>query len=213
MKILKFILIIIFPLVTAQAYSQPKGYVLVKDKKAISLKLKKVSASTKTIDSDFIQYKHLDILENDIVSDGHFSFKTPNKVRWQYTKPYNYLIVMNSGQMWIKDDKKTQKFDTQSNKVFKEINDLMVGLLQGNILENTDFKTEFYSSKTRILAILIPQKDEMKEFLSEIHLYFDKTDFTVSELKMLENSGDFTLIKFLKKKTNVEILDSKFIVK
>jgi outer membrane lipoprotein-sorting protein len=200
-------------LVFYNAKSQPSGFTAVKDINSVSEKIKKSSLETKTLDSDFKQYKHLSILTKDIESVGHFSFKAENKVRWQYTVPYNYLIVMSNGKMWIKTDKKVQTYDTNSNKVFKEINDLMVGMLQGKILSDPNFKTKYYENSTTVLAILIPQKPDLKEFLNEIHIYFSKTDYSVSILKMLENSDDYTLINFLNQKKNIEISDSKFSVK
>ena len=194
-------------------FGQTGNFKKVTDEKAIAQKLNTASKSTKTIDSDFIQYKHLDILENDIESTGHFCFQASDKVRWEYFKPYKYLIIMNGGIMWINDGNKTQKFDTGSNKMFKEINDLMVGMLQGKILESKNFKISFFENSKQILAKLIPLSAEMKEFLSEINLYFDKKDYSVSKIKMLEHSGDYTLIEFFNRKTNIDIPKSKFLVR
>jgi outer membrane lipoprotein-sorting protein len=183
------------------------------NEKLLSEKLNEASKNTKSIESDFVQFKHMDILENDMESTGHFSFSTPDKVRWEYFTPYKYIIVINTGVMWINDGKKTQKYDTETNKMFKEINDLMLGMLQGKILESKSFKSALFENDKQVLAKLIPQTTEMKEFLSEIQLYFNKTDYSVNEIKMLEQSGDFTLIKFNNKKLNVVIPNSKFTVK
>lgn len=210
-KTISFSVILIF--FYSLSFAQPAGFSAVKDKNAVAQKLKKVSIETNTIDSEFIQYKHLDIIENDIVSKGSFSFKSPDKVRWQYTNPYNYLIVMNSGKMWIKDNNKISEYDTKSNKVFKEINDLMIGLLKGNILENPDFNTQFYASDSQILAVLIPKKNEMKDFLTEINIFFDKNEYKVLKIVMNEYSGDYTLIEFKNRKFNTPVSDNNFIIK
>ncbi len=199
--------------ITLTSPAQSDSFKKLANVKEIAQKLNEVSKNTKTIDSDFKQYKHLDILENEIESSGHFSFQASDKVRWEYFNPYKYLIIMNAGIMWINDGNKTQKFDTGSNKMFKEINDLMVGMLQGKILESKNFKISFFENSKQILAKLIPLSVEMKEFLSEINLYFDKKDFSVSKIKMLEHSGDYTLIDFYNRKTNIDISKSKFLVK
>jgi len=193
--------------------AQPASFKKVKNADVIAQKLNTESKKTKSIVSDFKQYKHLDILKNDIESSGHFNFQTSDKVRWEYTEPYNYLIIMNVDVMWVHDGNKTQKFDTGSNKMFKEINDLMVGMLQGKILENDNFDLILFENTKQILAKLKPKTNELKEFLSDIHLYFDKKDYTVSKIKMLENSGDYTLIEFYNKKINVDIPKSKFLVR
>ena len=179
---------------------------------AIIKKLNTASESTKTIDSDFKQFKHLNILENDLESTGHFSFKAKDKVRWEYFQPYKYLIIMNASQMWINDGSKTRKYDTNSNKMFKEINDLMVGMLQGKILGSDKFDIVFLENGKQVLAKLTPKTPEMKEFLSEMQLFFDKKDYNIIKIKMLEHSGDYTLIQFHNRKLNIDLPNSKFII-
>jgi outer membrane lipoprotein-sorting protein len=191
----------------------PVGFQKVKNQLEIADKIKAVSDEISTQESDFRQLKHLDILENDIESKGRFSYKKTNLLRWEYSTPYVYKIVMNGKNMWIDDGKKVQKYDTKSNKMFGEINDLMVGLLQGNILRSKSFTVQFYENKQYTLAELIPLTASMKEFLAEIQIYFDNKNFDVSKVKMLENSGDYTLIEFFNKKNNQPIQDSYFNLK
>jgi outer membrane lipoprotein-sorting protein len=208
------ILILVFTILTPLfIFSQPKGFLKVKNKQSVAQKISSASNKIKTIQSSFKQYKHLDILSNDIISEGKFSFKTSNLLRWQYIKPYDYLILMNGSNMWINDGKKTKKYDTGSNKMFKEINDLMLGLLQGDILKSKNFNLQLFENKKYILAELIPKSPEMKEFLSSINIYFDKLDYSVSKVKMSEHSGDYTKIEFFNKKNNISISDSKFSIK
>ncbi len=208
-KLTTFIIIIALSITT---FAQ-NNFKKVTNPEVLIQKLNSASKSTKTIDSDFKQYKHLDILENDIESTGHFSFRATNKVRWEYLQPYNYLIVMNGNQMWINDGNKTNKYDTNSNKMFKEINDLMVGMLQGKILKSDKFEIVFLENSKQVLAKLKPKTPEMKEFLSEMQLFFDKKTYNVSKIKMLEHSGDYTLINFFNRKINIDIPNSKFIVR
>ncbi len=210
MKIISTFILSVFVLT---AFAQNTNFRKITNPNTVIQKLNTASQNTKTIDSDFKQYKHLDILENDLKSTGHFSFQATDKVRWEYLQPYKYLIVMNGSNMWINDGSKTKKYDTRSNKMFKEINDLMIGMLQGKILESTKFDVLFFENDKQVLAKLKPKTPEMKEFLSEMQLFFDKKDYTVAKIKMLELSGDYTLINFYNRKTNIKIPDSKFIIK
>ncbi len=195
------------------SFSQFSGFKKVADPKEIAEKLNAASKKTKSIDSDFKQYKHLDILENDIESSGHFSFKATDKVRWEYLQPYKYLIVMNGKDMWINDGNKIRKYDTESNKMFKEINNLMVGMLQGNILKSENFEIIFYENKNEILAVLKPKSPEMKDFLEHIELYFDNKHYNVKKIIMDEPAGDYTEMIFYNRKMNIEIPDSRFLIK
>ena len=210
---MKTITTLIILTISTTGFAQTNTFKKIINSATVIQKLNTASKNTKTIDSDFKQFKHLDILENDIESTGHFSFRATDKVRWEYLQPYSYLIVMNRGNMWINDGSKTKKYDTKSNQMFKEINDLMVGMLQGKILKSDKFTVELFENKKQILAKLKPKSDEMQEFLSEMQLYFDKKDYTVAKIKMLENSEDYTLIEFYNRKMNIDIPNSKFIVK
>jgi outer membrane lipoprotein-sorting protein len=204
---------ILFVLISIYSFAQNNSFKKVTNPNYLVQKLNSASKNTKSIDSDFKQFKHLDILENDLESTGHFSFKASDKVRWEYVQPYKYKIVMNKGTMLINDGSKTQKYDTNSNKMFKEINDLMVGMLQGKILQSDKFDIEFWKNDKQILAKLKPKTPEMKEFLNEMQLYFDIKDYAVSKIKMLEGSGDYTLIEFYNRKLNVPVADSEFIIR
>ncbi len=210
---MKTITTLIILTISTTGFAQTNTFKKIINSATVIQKLNTASKNTKTIDSDFKQFKHLDILENDIESTGHFSFRATDKVRWEYLQPYSYLIVMNGSNMWINDGSKTKKYDTKSNQMFKEINDLMVGMLQGKILKSDKFTVELFENKKQILAKLKPKSDEMQEFLSEMQLYFDKKDYTVAKIKMLENSEDYTLIEFYNRKMNIDIPNSKFIVK
>ena len=210
---MKTITTLIILTISTTGFAQTNTFKKIINSATVIQKLNTASKNTKTIDSDFKQFKHLDILENDIESTGHFSFRATDKVRWEYLQPYSYLIVMNGSNMWINDGSKTKKYDTKSNQMFKEINDLMVGMLQGKILKSDKFTVEFFENKKQILAKLKPKSGEMQEFLSEMQLYFDKKDYTVAKIKMLENSEDYTLIEFYNRKMNIDIPNSQFIVK
>lgn len=174
-------------------------------------KIKTMAETTLTIESDFIQEKHLSMLEEVLVSKGYFCYKKEDKVRWEYLTPIQYLIVVNNGEFTIKDGKKVSKYDIHSNRIFKEINDMILHSIQGSILENNDFTISYFENPGLYLAKLVPNKKEVREMLQTINIYFDKKDLSVSQIKMDEASGDFTSIKFINKKLNEDIPNTKFI--
>ena len=187
-----------------------------KDIEDISLfksNLAEMTEKTNTIKSDFIQEKNLSFLSEKIISKGLFYFKKENKIRWQYTEPFDYLIIINDDKIYIKDEDRESKYDMASNKIFKEINKIITGCIQGDILNNDkEYKIEYYENDNFYYVKLTPYSENMKEFLSNIDIYFDKRDFSVSKLEMIELSGDYTKIEFLNKKLNEEIPDEEFTV-
>ena len=184
------------------------------DTAAFHAKLNEMSKKLTSLESDFVQEKNLSILSEVISSKGHFYFKKPGTLKWEYNNPFTYIIVINNGKISIKDDGKINKIDMSANKMFQEINTKILDMLQGSILNNTtDFKFKFFENEKFYLIDATPISKGMKDYFKNINIYFDKKDLSVSKLKMMELSGDYTDIIFSNKKQNQGIADEVFNIK
>jgi len=211
---MKNILLVLFFLTTNLLSAQvPAGYKLVKDTIAFKQKMEAQSKLISTLESDFIQEKYLSVMSEKIISKGHFHFKKVNMLRWEYNDPYKYLIAINKNKMFIKDNGKVSKYDINSNKMFKSINEMMINTVQGTLLNSKDYKAKFYENDKFYLLELSPLQKGAKDFLKVIQLYINKTDYAVDKVKMIEPSDDYTSIDFSNRKTNQPIADEKFIIK
>ena len=182
-----------------------------KDVSGFKTKLTEMSKSTNTIESNFTQEKNLSILSKAINSKGYFCYKKENKVRWEYTEPYAYLVIIQGSKLFIKDRNNKKQYDTQSNKMFQELNKFLVGCINGDILNKTnEYQIDYMENALQYYVKLVPNDKKMKEMISEIHIYFNKKDYAVDKLKMVEPGGDYTNIEFVNKKLNGIIPDEKF---
>lgn len=197
-------------LLSSLLFAQPSGYTSLTDAGSFRQKLEQTSKKTHTIDSDFVQEKKLSFLNNKIESKGHFSFKKENLLRWEYNEPYAYLIIIDGEKILIDDENEQNEFDMRSNKLFEEINRVMLGTVQGTIFQGNDFEASYFESNENYLVQAKPKLKGMQEALSQIDIYFDKTNLMVAEVKLIEKSGDYTSIKFFNKRLNVPIADEKF---
>jgi len=212
--IIKVLIISIVFLFNQKLFADSTDFKIMKDPSTF---IKEVSKSFQTIfsiESDFVQKKHLSFFADDVSSKGKFYFKKDNLLRWEYTSPIKYIMVMNRDMFFIKDENKIKEFDVKSNKMISEINEIMIGCIKGSILKNDErFIISYYESGSKYLIKLKPLSEKMKEFLQRIELYFSKTDFALMELWMIENSGDYSKISFLNRKINLDISDEKFNIK
>lgn len=208
MKKIGFLLILSLSFVVAK--SQNMEYKLVANKDKIQQKLLLATAKIKTINSNFIQEKNLEYLSTIIKSEGKFWFKNGNKLRWEYTKPFSYIITINNGIFTIKDNEKTNVFDVKSNKAFKELNDILISTVDGSLMNSNKFDIEIYENVDNYKVKLEPKQNQMKEILKNIYMYFAKTDYSVDKVKMMESEKDYTIIKFTNKKLNQSISDNLF---
>jgi len=191
--------------------AQEKGFKPIENSTELRNDLNALTANSSTIQSDFVQEKHLSFLSENIISKGKFAFKNPDLLRWEYTEPFNYIIVFNDKSILINDDGKISSFDTQSNKMFSEINNMMVGTIQGSLFNDSErFNVKYFESEKQYLLELEPKMAEMKSMLKTIKIFIDKTDNSVASIKMIETSEDYTKINFLNRKLNQPIDITKF---
>jgi outer membrane lipoprotein-sorting protein len=207
------LLLVMLMLLSWSAVFSQNSFKPMRDTVSFKKSLEASAQKTNTIKSDFVQEKNLSVLSEKIISKGQFYFKKSNFLRWEYTTPFQYIIALNGDNVMIKDGNKVSKYDVQSNKMFKEINDMMVGMVQGKLLGNKSFKINYLEDEKYFIVQSIPLQKNKKEFLKEIYLFFDKKDIAVSKINFVEPSGDYTDIAFTSRQMNVEIPNEKFIIK
>lgn len=166
--------------------------------------------NTKTIKSDFVQYKHLDFLADDVKTSGKMIFKAPNLVKWEYTNPYQYSVVFKEDQLLINDGGTKSKVDIGNSKLFKNLNQLIVNSVKGNMFDDEAFKVSFFEASKYYKAVFIPKDKKIAQYIASFELLFNKNDAQVYEVKMVEPSKDFTRIIFSNRVLNSTINDSVF---
>ncbi|HQW92734.1 MAG TPA: outer membrane lipoprotein carrier protein LolA, partial [Ferruginibacter sp.] len=194
--------IVLFTLLLASSFSvtaQYAGFSPVTNLARFKAEFAAATQKTGSIKSDFEQDKNLAMLSEKITSRGNFWFKKDSRVRMEYKQPFKYLMILNKDKVFVKDGQKETKVSTRSNKIFQQINKIMIDCMQGTTLDNTDFKTRVFENKTSALVELTPLTKGMKEMFTFINVIVDKKDFSVSSIQMQEISGDNTIMRFTNK--------------
>jgi outer membrane lipoprotein-sorting protein len=208
------ILLVISILISGIAtIAQPAGYAPVADLPKFKEQFAMIAGKTETIKSDFVQEKNLSMLSEKIVSKGKFWFKRENMLRMEYNTPFEYLMILNKDNMYIKDGQKENKVSTKSSKLFAQINKITIDCVQGSFFSNPDFITKAYENKNTYLIELSPASKALKEFFKTIDVIVDKSDYEATTIEMDENSGDNTIIRFTNREINANIPDAIFAIK
>ena len=193
--------------------AQYAGYSPVADPAKFKIDFSAATQKTLSIKSDFVQEKNLGMLSEKITSKGKFWFKKESQVRMEYNQPYQYLMILNKDKVFIKDGQKENKISTRTNKLFQQINKIIIDCMQGAALNNPDFKTRLFENKTNSLIELTPVTKGLKELFRSINVIVDRKDFSVASIEMLELSDDNTIIRFINKEMNAAIPDSLFTIR
>jgi len=212
MKTIKILLILICILccIASLKAQTAEKFTLVSNHQEAKVIFDQIRLASNTIDADFVQEKKVDILENVIISKGKFLFKQKNSLRLEYTSPSYYLVVMAAGKMLIKDGDKKTKIDGKGSKMFSQIQNVMAGVLGGQMTDNKDFKYELYKGETNYKIRLFPQTGAIKDLLKEVEFVTNKTTLKALSMTMFERSGDVTVMKFKNVKMNTPIDDKVF---
>lgn len=209
----KTILLLLVLICGLIANAQYPGYTAITDMAKFKITFAAAAQKTNSIKADFTQDKNLSMLSEKITSKGNFWFKKDSRVRMEYTTPFKYLMILNKDKAYIKDGQKESKVSTSSNKMFQQINKIMIDCMQGTALDNTDFKTRIFENKANALVELTPVAKGMKAMFKSINVIVDKKDFSVISIQMQELSGDNTIMRFTNKELNAAIPDNLFDIK
>ena len=168
------------------------------------------SKKIETLTADFTQYKVMSFLDKPIVSKGKLYLKNPKSMRWNYSQPIDYNVIFNNGKIYIKEKKKKSSVDLQGNKKFEKLNQLIVGSVSGNLFDTNDFVISYAKTDKSRIAKLQPKMKDVKKYIKEIQLTFYSGQSTVTEVKLIEPSNDYTKILFTNKSLNKTINASVF---
>ncbi len=207
----KYLIVSFSFLISVAVHAQvPDGYTRIADPATFKTKFADAAGKTKSIRSDFTQEKTMTMLSEKIVSKGKFSFKQDNKVRMEYLTPFKYLMIINGDKVYIRDGTKESTISTGSNKVFRQVSQIMLDCVSGNVLSNTDFTTVVFENKAGYIIEMTPVSKGIIALFNRILVFVDNADYSVIKVQMIESSGDFTILNFTNKEINSELPESLF---
>ncbi len=166
-----------------------------------------------TMSCSFVQTKHMSMLNDEMTSRGKMYYKRANKFRCEYSSPYTYLFVFNGSKVYVGNKGQKSIIDTDSNKVFREIARLMMSTITGNALSNAkDFAIDIYDCGSNWGVTLMPKKKTIKRMFKKIDLFFNKSDFIISQINIYEYNNDKTTIHISNVQNNITINETLFAI-
>ena len=91
----------------------------------IKKKINQAATAMKTMQCDFVQTKNIKMLNDKLISKGKMYYQQGNKLRWEYTSPYQYAFILNNDKVLIKNNQRNDVVDVKQNKLFKEKADMV----------------------------------------------------------------------------------------
>ena len=181
------------------------------DSALVIRRISEAASRVTSLECDFIQTRHISLLSSDMQSTGRLDFIVPDKLRWEYVTPENFVFILNGNSVALQKKGKTEVSDANRKKMFREIARMMMNNLTGKSLaDEKSFGTEVSAEGSQWKVTLFPLKKELKQFLSRFVMYYDEGRTAVVKVEIYEQSGDFTTIQFNNHKNNKTLEDGLF---
>ena len=87
----------------------------------VKQQISRAAAQLRSMQCDFVQTKHVKMLNQNVVSTGKMYYQRSDKLRWEYVTPYKYSFILNGSKVKINGPRRSDVINVQRNKVFKEM--------------------------------------------------------------------------------------------
>lgn len=207
----KAILLVLFALLGVCVWAQNEKPLTEVESQKVVAALTEAAASMQTMQCRFVQEKTSSMLAEPTIAEGTMHYAAPDRMRWEYTKPYAFALVV-SGERIIKvTDGKAEVVDGKSNRMYQGIVSIIMGSASGKkLFDASVFDVELYDDNEFWRAEMTPKRRDMKRMFSQLVFRFDKKTKDISRVEFKEASGDITSIRFEDIKLNEAIEESKF---
>jgi outer membrane lipoprotein-sorting protein len=181
------------------------------DTNAFLSKLKNYSASLSSLECNFTQCKYSEIFTEPDISEGYFCYKKPELVRWEYQKPDKYVVLISNNQVSIFEKNTVKNINMDAHKgLFSMVNQLGK-VIQGDVFNyKNEFQFSYFENTTTYKVVLIPRIKSLKKYFVQLILLFDKKQFSVAQITMVEKKSEYTQISFHNRKINEPLKDELF---
>jgi outer membrane lipoprotein-sorting protein len=171
--------------------------------------IRKTAVSITSIEADFTQEKHMEILSRPLVSRGKMYFKAPKSLRWEYREPVRSILMMHGGTVTryiIKGDSVIRDSSAGLQSMQVVLQEIAMWM-KGNFDADPGFRPELRPGR---IIELVPKDKSMSDIIQRIRLKLSNVPGVIDSVSIYESKKSYTAITFSRVKLNLGIPDSLF---
>ena len=173
--------------------------------------LTQVASTMQSMQCRFVQEKTSSMLAEPSVAEGTMHYAAPDRMRWEYTAPYAFALVVNGERLVKVTDGKAEVLEGNAGRMYQGMVNLIIGSASGKkLFDTTVFDIVFYDDNGFWRADMTPKRRDMKRMFSQLVFRFDKKTNGISRVEFVSANGDITSIRFEEIKVNEAIEDKVF---
>lgn len=162
------------------------------------------AAALRSVQAEFTQQKHLQILTRPLVSRGTFAFQAPQSLRWEYLEPLHSILIMHDGRV-EKAVERDGRFERDAGSGLDAMQFILRDLgswLDGRFADNPMFSVSRRDARTIILA---PRDPALEKVISSIELRLGREPGVMDSVTVFEGPDAWTRLTFTGTVVNREI--------
>lgn len=162
-----------------------------------------------SIQADFTQEKHLEMLEHALISKGKLYYKVPRSLRWEYKQPVRSVLLMDKGEIrrFVRTDTGMKEQTGQGLEAMRVFLEEICLWMQGEFGANPDFEAKMKPGRK---VVLEPRDQAMADVIRQIELRLTNEPGVIGSVVINEGAGSYTLVRFHNTMINQEIGNSVF---
>ena len=173
--------------------------------------LTQVASMMQSMQCRFVQEKTSSMLAEPSVAEGTMHYAAPDRMRWEYTAPYAFALVVNGERLVKVTDGKAEVLEGNAGRMYQGMVNLIMGSASGKkLFDTTVFDIVLYDDNGFWRADMTPKRRDMKRMFSQLVFRFDKKTNGISRVEFVSANGDVTSIRFEEIKVNEAIGDKVF---
>lgn len=176
--------------------------------------IRAAAVAVKTIETAFVQTRHLRILRKPLVSRGVMAYRRPNDLRWEYQSPLQTLLLVRGGvvERLIKHGGQWVPDASARLEAMKIVIGEISLWLDGNFAASKTFRAELRpAGKGEPPHVeLVPLDKSLGKIISRIAIRFGERPGTVTAIDIFEAGEGVTHIAFENARYGEAIPDARF---
>jgi outer membrane lipoprotein-sorting protein len=186
------------------------------DMAAFMSELGKRASDFKTLKTDFTQEKKMAMFKEKMVMKGRIYLQKPSKIAWHVDSPIRYSVLITDKliRQWDSDTDKVQEISLTKNPIFQNVLNQMNVWFSGSYGSMLDTNTVTVLKTDPLVIEFLPKEGNIaKKVIKNITITFRADQKYLQQIRILENSGDITTIRFSNTQMNPPLNSTNFEVK
>jgi outer membrane lipoprotein carrier protein len=163
-----------------------------------------------SVEADFVEEKHLAMLDHTLTIHGHFAMQKPDRLIWIVQQPVQYAVSIQGDivKQWDADTNKVQTINIGGDPTFHAVSEQLSSWFMGNYKALAGSYDLSLRSEKPLTLVFAPKPDSMvAKVLKEIVITFAPDQRNIDIMQITESGGSVTTINYLHTKVNEPVSD------